>query len=148
MGGFLPLGDVFWLVLGSFAAVLDLAAQLLLPRWYFPACFGQLCRGAGLGCPINFLTGSFLLVLWAAPLRWWTWLPNYFLAGSFLLVLWAAATLLALVLPNNSLAVVFSGLFWAALPRCWTWLPINFPRGKFFARTLGSSAAVLDSAAH
>ena len=124
MGGFLPFGDVFWLVLGSFAAVLDLAAQLLLPRWYFPACFGQLCRGAGLGCPINFLAGSFLLVLWAAPLRWWTWLPNYFLAGSFLLVLWAAATLLALVLPNK------------------------LPRGKFFARTLGSSAAVLDSAAH
>ena len=29
------LTSAFRLVLGSFAAVLDLAAQLLLPRWYF-----------------------------------------------------------------------------------------------------------------
>ena len=81
---------------------------------------------------------EYLLVLWAAPLRWWTWLPNYFLAGSFLLVLWAAATLLALVLPIklprgaelgcplNFLAGSFLLVLWAAATLLALVLPINF----------------------
>ena len=86
-------------------------------------------------------------LFWAAQPRCWTWLPIKLPRGKVFLVLWAAATLLALVLPINFLAVVFSGLFWAALPRCWASLPNYFCRGDVFRLALGSSAAVLTFAA-
>ena len=87
-------------------------------------CFGQLSRGAGLCCPINFLAGSFFART----------LGSHYAS--------------ALVLTINFLAVVLSGLFWATSPRYWPWLPIKLPRGDVFRLVLGSSSAVLDFAAH
>ena len=92
MGGFLPLGDVFWLSLGSFSTVLDFAAQLLLPRWYFPA---------GLCYPLNFLAGSFLLVFWAAGTLLALVLPINFLAVVFSDLFWAALPRCWASLPNK-----------------------------------------------
>ena len=55
---------------------------------------------------------------------------------------------LLILLLFNFLAVVLSGLVLAAPTRCWTLLPIKLPRGGVFRLVLGSSAAVLNFAAH